>query len=53
MNTPMLFKRADHILTMDDQRREFRGQDVLASHGKIIEIGVGLAPIGNHHTLDA
>lgn len=53
MTKPMLIKHADHILTMDDQRQELHGQDILVSNGRIMEIGAGLAPIGDHQTLNA
>ncbi len=34
-----LIKNADYILTMDDDRRELRGQDILIKDGAIAEIG--------------
>ena len=53
MNKPLLIKHADRILTMDDQRQELRGQDILVANGKILKIGSGLASIGDHETLSA
>ncbi|WP_300062132.1 8-oxoguanine deaminase [uncultured Roseobacter sp.] len=40
--TRLLLRGADHLLTMDDARRELRGADVLIEDGVICEIGVGL-----------
>ena len=37
--TEVLIQGADHILTMDDDRRELRGQDILIKDGAIAEIG--------------
>jgi cytosine/adenosine deaminase-related metal-dependent hydrolase len=53
MNQPLLIKNAEHILTMNDQHQELRGQDILISNGQILEIGTGLTPIGYHRTLNA
>ncbi|WP_298843411.1 8-oxoguanine deaminase [uncultured Roseobacter sp.] len=38
----LLIRGADCLLTMDDQRRELRGADVLVQDGAIAEVGVGL-----------
>ncbi|MCV3272988.1 8-oxoguanine deaminase [Roseobacter sinensis] len=38
----LLLRNADHLVTMDDERRELRGADVLIDGGVIREIGVGL-----------
>lgn len=38
----MLIKGADHILTMDDDRRELQNADIRMSGGEIVEIGQGL-----------
>jgi cytosine/adenosine deaminase-related metal-dependent hydrolase len=35
----VLIKKADHILTMDDQRRELQGADILIRDGVIAQIG--------------
>lgn len=37
-----LIKKADHILTMNDQRRELRGADILIEGSKIVQIGENL-----------
>ncbi|MCP9481210.1 8-oxoguanine deaminase [Shimia sp. CNT1-13L.2] len=42
----ILIRNADHVLTMDDARRELRGADVRLRNGVIVEIGVGLASEG-------
>ena len=42
----ILIRNADHVLTMDDARRELRGADVRLRDGVIVEIGVGLASEG-------
>ncbi|GAA6163139.1 8-oxoguanine deaminase [Pelagimonas sp. KU-00592-HH] len=42
----ILIRNADHVLTMDDDRRELRGADVRLRDGMIVEIGVGLASEG-------
>ena len=42
----ILIRNADHVLTMDDARRELRGADVRLRDGVIAEIGVGLASEG-------
>lgn len=39
-----LIKSADIIITMDDQRRELQGADLLLHDGIIVEIGHDLAP---------
>ena len=39
----ILIQHADHILTMDDDRRELRGADILIRGGVIAAIGAGLA----------
>lgn len=47
----LLLKNADHILTMDDQRRELHGADILLHDGVIAAIGPDLGTTG--HTLSA
>ena len=47
----LLLKNADHILTMDDQRRELHGADILLRDGVISAIGPDLGTTG--HTLSA
>ena len=47
----LLLKNADHILTMDDQRRELHGADILMRDGVIAAIGPDLGTTG--HTLSA
>lgn len=42
----ILLKNADHILTMDDQRRELRGADILLRDGVIAAIGENLTSSG-------
>ena len=42
----ILLKNADHILTMDDQRRELRGADILLRDGVIAAIGENLTSRG-------
>ena len=42
----ILVKNADHILTMDDQRRELRGADILLRDGVIAAIGENLTSRG-------
>jgi cytosine/adenosine deaminase-related metal-dependent hydrolase len=44
--TEMLIKNADTILTMDDERRELHGADILIRDGVIAQIGVGLTTDG-------
>jgi len=41
--TDILVRNADHILTMDDTRRELVGADILIRDGAIAEIGQGLS----------
>ncbi len=38
----LLIKGADHVLTMDDARRELAGADILIRDGEIVEIGHGI-----------
>ncbi len=38
----ILIRNADHILTMDDSRRELSGADILIRDGVIVDIGQGL-----------
>ncbi len=38
----LLIRGADHLLTMDDQRRELGGADVLVRGGEIVDIGPDL-----------
>jgi cytosine/adenosine deaminase-related metal-dependent hydrolase len=40
--TDILVRNADHILTMDDTRRELAGADILIRDGAIAEVGQGL-----------
>ncbi|MBW4963164.1 8-oxoguanine deaminase [Sulfitobacter sp. CW3] len=40
--TEILVRNADHILTMDDTRRELAGADILIRDGAIAEVGHGL-----------
>jgi 8-oxoguanine deaminase len=42
-----LIQNADTILTMDDQRRELHGQEILIRDGVIAGIGTGLTSTGN------
>lgn len=42
----LLIQNADHILTMDDARRELRGADVLIRDGVIAGVGAGLTTTG-------
>jgi len=44
--TETLIRRADHILTMDDGRRELSGADILIRDGVIAAIGPGLTTTG-------
>ncbi|MDD9722872.1 8-oxoguanine deaminase [Sulfitobacter sp. PR48] len=42
----ILIRNADHILTMDDSRRELSGADLRLRDGAIVEIGSGLQSAG-------
>tara|TARA_R110002049_G_scaffold10127_7_gene50595 strand:- start:8388 stop:9722 length:1335 start_codon:yes stop_codon:yes gene_type:complete len=42
----ILVRNADHILTMDDDRRELSGADILIRDGAIVAIGPGLQTVG-------
>jgi cytosine/adenosine deaminase-related metal-dependent hydrolase len=44
--TELLIRRADHVLTMDDDRRELAGADVLIRDGAIAAVGMELATNG-------
>ncbi|MGR3453837.1 amidohydrolase family protein, partial [Pseudooceanicola sp.] len=44
--TETLIRHADHILTMDDDRRELDGADILIRNGVIAAIGPGLETTG-------
>ena len=45
----LVIKAADYLLTMDDDRRELRGADILIRGGMIVAVGQGLtAPEGVH-----
>ena len=44
--TELLIRNAEHILTMDDARRELLGADVLIRDGEIAAIGQDLATTG-------
>jgi cytosine/adenosine deaminase-related metal-dependent hydrolase len=43
----VLIRNADHILTMDDTRRELAGADILIRDGVIAEVGFGLTGEGD------
>ncbi|MGB7241890.1 MAG: 8-oxoguanine deaminase [Sulfitobacter sp.] len=45
--TELLIRNADHILTMDDARRELRGADVRVRDGVITGVGQGLTTTGD------
>ncbi len=45
--TDLLVRGADHILTMDDTRRELSGADILVRDGAIAAVGHGLATQGD------
>ncbi|MEX3317008.1 8-oxoguanine deaminase [Sulfitobacter sp. PS-8MA] len=42
----ILIRAADHLVTMDDDRRELAGADLLLRDGVIVEIGAGLQSTG-------
>ena len=42
----ILIRAADHLVTMDDDRRELAGADLLLRYGVIVEIGQGLQTTG-------
>ena len=44
--TEVLIQGADHILTMDDDRRELTGADILVRDGQIAAVGQGLRTTG-------
>lgn len=44
--TEVLIQGADHILTMDDDRRELSGADILLRDGQIAAVGQGLTTTG-------
>lgn len=44
--TEVLIQGADHILTMDDDRRELAGADILLRDGQIAGVGQGLTTTG-------
>ncbi|MCR8827103.1 8-oxoguanine deaminase [Pseudosulfitobacter koreensis] len=44
--TEVLIQGADHILTMDDTRRELKGADILLRDGQIAAVGQGLRTTG-------
>ena len=44
--TRLLVRGADHLLTMDDARRELRDGDILIEDGVILEVGSGLSHDG-------
>lgn len=44
--TALMIRGADHILTMDDTRRELAGADILVSDGMIAQVGHGLSADG-------
>lgn len=43
MDRPLLIRNADHILTMDDQRTELSGADILVGDGTVRTIGPNLS----------
>ncbi len=45
--TELLIRNADHILTMDDTRRELHGADVRVAGGVIVELGQDLETSGD------
>ncbi|WP_319826109.1 8-oxoguanine deaminase [Thalassovita sp.] len=45
-NSEILIRNADHVLTMDDQRRELSGADILIRQGQILRIGQSLTTTG-------
>ncbi len=45
--TELLIRNADHILTMDDTRRELQGADLRVVDGVIVELGEGLESAGD------
>ena len=48
--TTLLIRGADHLLTMDDDRRELAGADVLVRDGAIVAVGHGI--IGDSQVID-
>jgi cytosine/adenosine deaminase-related metal-dependent hydrolase len=44
--TETLIRQADCVITMDDDRRELAGADVLIRDGWIVEVGTGLSTTG-------
>lgn len=42
----VLIRNADHVVTMDDDRRVLRNADLLIANGAIIEVGQGLKTTG-------
>ena len=44
--TETLIQAADCVITMDDDRRELAGADVLIRDGWIVEVGMGLSTTG-------
>ena len=44
--TEVLIQGADHILTMDDDRRELAGADILLRDGQVAAVGQGLTTTG-------
>ncbi len=47
--TEILIRNADMIVTMDDDRQELAGADLLVRDGKIVQIGHGLTSQGEIH----
>ena len=47
--TEILLKNADHILTMDDTRRELSGADILIRDGQVAQVGKDLHTQGEVH----
>ena len=48
--TTLLIRGADHLLTMDDDRRELAGADVLVRDGAIVAVGHGIT--GDSQVID-
>jgi cytosine/adenosine deaminase-related metal-dependent hydrolase len=44
--TEVVIRNADHILTMDDERRELAGADILLRDGVIVAVGHALETTG-------
>jgi cytosine/adenosine deaminase-related metal-dependent hydrolase len=53
MMSRILIKNADHILTMDDDRRELCGADILIENGAIVQVGDALQAEPSAQVIDA